>query len=191
LDVASQNAPRPAEHLAPDLPTADKQGTPTASIRVKSTPHESEVIPMPHDKRVVLSAGGVTLSRLVLGAWRLLDQGMRPGAETVARLIDEAVGLGLTSFDHADIYGNYGVEEAFGAGLRHWNGARRSIELVTKCDIMQSWAEIAGRTISMVWCPTQCTGLSIWREISVGFGHLTSDSRLANVILILARSSWA
>jgi predicted oxidoreductase len=91
---------------------------------------------MPHEKRVALSAGGVTLSRLVLGAWRLLDQGVRPGAEAVARLIDEAIGLGLTSFDHADIYGNYGVEEAFGAGLRHWNGARRSIELVTKCDIM-------------------------------------------------------
>ncbi|SDO06915.1 aldo/keto reductase [Phyllobacterium sp. OV277] len=92
-------------------------------------------------KRISLNSEGLSLSRLVLGAWRLLDQGAKPTAAEVARLIDEAVDLGLTSIDHADIYGNYGVEAAFGAGLAGWSGKRQSIELITKCDIMLTSSE--------------------------------------------------
>ncbi|MGO4449199.1 aldo/keto reductase family oxidoreductase [Phyllobacterium sp. TAF24] len=92
-------------------------------------------------KRISLNSEGLSLSRLVLGAWRLLDQGAKPTAAEVARLIDEAVDLGLTSIDHADIYGNYGVEAAFGAGLADWSGKRQSIELITKCDIMLTSSE--------------------------------------------------
>ncbi|MDA4807732.1 oxidoreductase, partial [Enterobacter hormaechei] len=57
------------------------------------------------EKRIPLNSDGLSLSRLVLGAWRLLDQGAKPSAAEVARLIDEAISLVLTSFDHADIYG--------------------------------------------------------------------------------------
>lgn len=87
------------------------------------------------ERRIELVAGGLQLSRLVFGAWRLLSGG-RPEPEAVARLIGTAVDLGLTSFDHADIYGDHGVEEAFGAGLAHWGGRREAIELVSKCGIM-------------------------------------------------------
>ena len=91
---------------------------------------------MAHDRRIVLAAGGPELSRLVFGAWRLLDGPDRPGAGDIARLIAAAVDLGLTSFDHADIYGDYGVEAAFGEGLARWGGRRDAIQLVSKCDIM-------------------------------------------------------
>lgn len=91
---------------------------------------------MVYAERISLPSGGVTLSRLVLGAWRLLDQSERPDADAVARLIAGAIDLGLTSFDHADIYGGYAVEAAFGEGLARWNGQRDRIELITKCDIM-------------------------------------------------------
>lgn len=91
---------------------------------------------MSHAKRVALTGDGFSLSRLVLGAWRLLNGAERPGASDVARLVHEAVDLGMTSFDHADIYGNYGVEAAFGAGLKHWAGQRETLELISKCDIM-------------------------------------------------------
>ena len=91
---------------------------------------------MSHDSRIALTRDGVSLSRLVFGAWRLLDGGVRPDADQVARLIGTAVDLGLTSFDHADIYGNYEVEAAFGAGLSRWRGKREEIELISKCDIM-------------------------------------------------------
>ena len=87
------------------------------------------------ERRIALGAE-LSLSRLVFGAWRLLDGPERPDAESVARLIGTAVDLGLTSFDHADIYGDYEVEAAFGAGLARWKGRREAIQLVTKCDIM-------------------------------------------------------
>lgn len=83
-----------------------------------------------------ISLGSLSLSRLVLGAWRLLSDLERSDADSVARLVHGAIDIGITSFDHADIYGNYGVEEAFGAGLQRWGGSRDTIELITKCDIM-------------------------------------------------------
>lgn len=88
------------------------------------------------EKRIVLNGEGLSLSRLVLGAWRLLDGAEQPDASAVARLIADAIDLGMTSFDHADIYGDYGVETVFGAGLKRWAGRRDSIELISKCDIM-------------------------------------------------------
>ncbi len=91
---------------------------------------------MSYEKRIALNAEGVSLSRLVLGAWRLLSGPEKPDAVSVAGLINDAIDLGMTSFDHADIYGDYGVENVFGVGLRHWGGKREQIELITKCDIM-------------------------------------------------------
>lgn len=78
---------------------------------------------MSHDSRIELTKDGLSLSRLVFGAWRLLDSAARPDADQIARLIGTAVDLGLTSFDHADIYGHYQVEAAFGAGLSRWRAS--------------------------------------------------------------------
>lgn len=102
---------------------------------------------MSHARRIVLTKDGLSLSRLVFGAWRLLDGDARPDAEAVARLIGTAVDLGLTSFDHADIYGNYEVEAAFGTGLARWTGKRDSIELISKCDIMLKSANRPGNKL--------------------------------------------
>ncbi len=88
------------------------------------------------EPRIHLTEGGISLSRLVFGAWRLLDGAPRLDADGVARMIATAIELGMTSFDHADIYGGYQVEEAFGAGLSRWKGSRDKIELISKCDIM-------------------------------------------------------
>jgi predicted oxidoreductase len=43
--------------------------------------------------------------------------------------------MGVTSFDHADIYGNYGVEGLFGEALRAQPSLRGRIQLVSKCGI--------------------------------------------------------
>ncbi len=90
---------------------------------------------MPIDSRINLDPD-LSLSRLVFGTWRLLKGTDRPEAAAVARLIAAALDQGMTSFDHADIYGNYEVEALFGEGLKQWGGRREDIELVTKCDIM-------------------------------------------------------
>jgi predicted oxidoreductase len=82
-----------------------------------------------------LHPDGPELSRLVWGAWRSVES---PEADTptkLARLIEGCLDLGITSFDHADIYGGYRAETLFGAALREWRGERGRIELVTKCDM--------------------------------------------------------
>ncbi|WP_269930543.1 aldo/keto reductase [Aminobacter sp. HY435] len=97
-------------------------------------------------RQIELVNGGPVLSRLVFGAWRLLDDG-RPSPEDVARLIGTAADLGLTSFDHADIYGNYEVEAAFGAGLARWGGRREDIQIISKCGIMLKSANRPGNRL--------------------------------------------
>lgn len=63
-----------------------------------------------------------------------MDQwGMTP-EETVS-WIESCIGLGITTFDHSDIYGLYTNEARFGKALEIKPSLRDQIELVSKCDI--------------------------------------------------------
>jgi predicted oxidoreductase len=75
----------------------------------------------------------VHLSPIVAGCWRLLE--WQHDTPALVRWIEQAVALGITSFDHADIYGDYAVEAAFGAALRSQPGLRDRLQIVTKCGI--------------------------------------------------------
>jgi predicted oxidoreductase len=70
--------------------------------------------------RAATRAGGLALSRIVAGMWRMAEWD---------------IALGVTSFDHADIYGGYSVEGLFGEALRAQPSLRDRIELVSKCGI--------------------------------------------------------
>jgi predicted oxidoreductase len=73
------------------------------------------------------------LSPIVAGLWRLPEWKLdTPG---LVRWIGQALELGITAFDHADIYGGYGVEAAFGEALATAPGLRERLTLVTKCGI--------------------------------------------------------
>jgi predicted oxidoreductase len=74
---------------------------------------------------------GPTFSRIIAGAWRWHNV----SAETVERLLQVALDQGITSFDHADIYGDHSNEEVFGKALAKDSSLRNKIELITKCDI--------------------------------------------------------
>jgi len=90
-------------------------------------------------------AGGLELSRIVAGMWRMGEWDM--AVDRRVAFIEECLTLGVTSFDHADIYGNYGVEELFGAALRAQPSLRDRIELVSKCGIKLLSAKHPGHTI--------------------------------------------
>lgn len=77
---------------------------------------------------------GVELSRLVYGMWRLGDDADTSPAHVRAK-VEACLEQGITTMDHADIYGGYAVEELFGAALKG-TGLRNRIELVTKCGIL-------------------------------------------------------
>jgi predicted oxidoreductase len=50
-------------------------------------------------------------------------------------LIEECIAGNITSFDHADIYGDYTVEEEFGEALKQKPSLRKQMQLITKCGI--------------------------------------------------------
>ena len=80
-----------------------------------------------------LCTRGPELSPVVAGAWRLGDWGW--SAEQRLAWIQQCVDLGVTSFDHADIYGGYTVEALFGEALARAPGLRERLQLVGKCGI--------------------------------------------------------
>jgi predicted oxidoreductase len=83
--------------------------------------------------RVATRANGPELSRIVAGMWRMTEWGM--SAEQRVDFIERCLALGVSSFDHADIYGGYGVESLFGDALRLQPSLRDRIELISKCGI--------------------------------------------------------
>ncbi|MGJ7917337.1 aldo/keto reductase family oxidoreductase [Massilia sp. LXY-6] len=86
-----------------------------------------------HCPRIATRANGLELSRIVAGMWRMVEWNMT--VEQRVALIEQCVAMGVTSFDHADIYGNYGVEGLFGEALRAQPSLRDRIQLVSKCGI--------------------------------------------------------
>jgi len=86
--------------------------------------------------RQKIHAKGPELSRLVWGAWRALDSADTNTPEKLARMISACLDLGISSFDQADIYGGYHVEDLFGAALALAQVYRPKIELISKFDIL-------------------------------------------------------
>jgi predicted oxidoreductase len=73
------------------------------------------------------------LSPIVAGLWRMAEWNLDVAARV--RWIEQALDLGIHAFDHADIYGNYGVEALFGEAIKASPGLRQRMQLVTKCGI--------------------------------------------------------
>jgi predicted oxidoreductase len=95
--------------------------------------------------RVITGPTGLQLSRIVAGMWRMGEWGMT--VEQRVAFIEQCIALGVTSFDHADIYGGYGVEGLFGEALKHKPSLRDRMELVSKCGIKLVSAQRPQHTI--------------------------------------------
>lgn len=84
--------------------------------------------------RVTLS-DQLEMSRIVYGMWRVADDADTSPAY-VERKIQSCLDQGITTFDQADIYGDYGAEAVLGRALKANPGLRNQMEIVTKCDIV-------------------------------------------------------
>src|SRR4051812_41451977 len=82
-------------------------------------------------ERKEIHPGGPLFSRIVAGAWRWHTV----PAPIVEQLIETSLSVGITTFDHADIYGDHGNEQIFGDAIRKNPSLRKKMELVTKCGI--------------------------------------------------------
>nr|WP_249744878.1 aldo/keto reductase [Burkholderia pyrrocinia] len=82
---------------------------------------------------ISMGADAAPFSRIVFGMWRIGDWALS-GRERRA-LIEAALELGVTSFDHADIYGDYTAEALFGDVLADAPHLRERMQIITKCGI--------------------------------------------------------
>lgn len=83
--------------------------------------------------QVDLCKDGLRCSRIVHGLWRLAD--WNKSEAEVRELLARCLELGITTFDHADIYGDYTCEALFGEALAASKIDRSTIQVVTKCGI--------------------------------------------------------
>jgi predicted oxidoreductase len=77
----------------------------------------------------------LTLSRIIAGVmnWGVWGSDLSP--QEVNLLIRQCLDLGISTFDHADIYGNYTTEKLFGDAMALGGIDRSQIQIVTKCGI--------------------------------------------------------
>ena len=95
--------------------------------------------------QIDLAKNGPQFSRIALGFWRVVDWGMSD--RELLNLIQASLDLGITTLDHADIYGNCASQELFGRALALEPALRERMQLVTKCGIMLPSANCPEHTV--------------------------------------------
>ncbi|MDC6388028.1 aldo/keto reductase [Maribacter sp. PR1] len=74
-------------------------------------------------------------SRIIAGTMTWGKWGKKLSTEEIIGLMNQCLNLGITTFDHADIYGDYTNEEAFGTAFSKSDIQRENIQLISKCGI--------------------------------------------------------
>ena len=74
-------------------------------------------------------------SRIISGTMTWGEWGKQLSTKEMAGLMHQCLEMGITTFDHADIYGGYATEGAFGKAFAESKIDREKIQLITKCGI--------------------------------------------------------
>lgn len=85
------------------------------------------------DKNRNMTQEKLNLSPIVHGHWRSAD--WKLSSQELLTLTEQCIELGITSFDHADIYGNHSCESLFGEAIKLDNNLRDKIQIISKCGI--------------------------------------------------------
>ena len=71
----------------------------------------------------------------IVGCMRWGTWGVNFTTSQYQNIIDQCIEIGLNEFDHADIYGDYTTEAAFGEALKGNSSLRSKMKIITKCGI--------------------------------------------------------
>lgn len=74
-------------------------------------------------------------SRIIAGTMTWGNWGKQLSQKQMEHLMHHCLGLGVNTFDHADIYGDYTNEEQFGDAFLNSSIKREDIRLISKCGI--------------------------------------------------------
>ncbi|MGJ8715419.1 MAG: aldo/keto reductase [Maribacter stanieri] len=84
-------------------------------------------------------------SRIIAGTMTWGKWGKQHSAAEMIALMNHCVENNITTFDHADIYGNYTNEEDFGKAFNKSGIKRENIQLISKCGIQFDVKERSNR----------------------------------------------
>lgn len=77
----------------------------------------------------------MNFSPIIIGTMRWGIWGAKHSLKEVQKLIDISVQENLTTFDHADLYGDYTTEKLFGDAFSKMNLKREEVQFISKCGI--------------------------------------------------------
>ncbi|WP_376708489.1 aldo/keto reductase [Shewanella surugensis] len=83
-----------------------------------------------------MQSDGLMLSNLIQGYWRLGEWDW--SAQQCLSFIESHLALGISSVDHAHVYGTPSCETLFGQALKLDGGLRDKMEIISKCGIVPS-----------------------------------------------------
>lgn len=86
-------------------------------------------------EKISLGENGPEVSPVIYSFWRALEDPDGISYKTVQAKLHACLDLGITTFDHADVYGNYQIESLFGKAIKESKIKREEIVLSTKCGI--------------------------------------------------------
>ena len=77
-------------------------------------------------------------SRIIAGTMTWGSWGANLSVSDASRMIEDCLELGVSTFDHADIYGDYQNEAHFGKAMAASGVDREQIQLISKCGIQMT-----------------------------------------------------
>ncbi|MES2696626.1 MAG: aldo/keto reductase [Verrucomicrobiota bacterium] len=133
--------------------------------------------------RFKLAPNAPEVSALAYGVWRLAADPLGSAPARIRAKIDACLEVGMTTFDHADIYGQYTCEGLFGRALAEAPGLRDRMEIITKCGINAACANRPGVTVNHY----DATAPAIERCVERSLRELKTD-RID--VLLIHRPDW-
>jgi len=84
-------------------------------------------------EQIELCDNGPLVSPVIYSFWRWMEDPEGVSLKSIEKKINTCIDLGINTFDHADVYGNYQVEELFGKAIQQKSFKREDVVLSTKC----------------------------------------------------------
>jgi predicted oxidoreductase len=94
-------------------------------------------------EKIYLSDSGPKVSPAIYGFYRW-NEVTGDAAQTMEKIVNLCLELGINTFDHADIYGDYQCEELFGKLIKGKSFKREDIVLFSKCGFVTPNAGLPG-----------------------------------------------
>ncbi len=76
-----------------------------------------------------------TFSKIIAGTMNWGVWGENYNITEMSNFIEESISIGISTFDHADIYGGYTTEASFGKAFKQSNIERSAVQFISKCGI--------------------------------------------------------